>query len=165
MVATVKKAKTYKVKKTPKKEPELIQKFYRVDPKTKQKYKAGIFYAVCPDRSSAFAKILIGFSFCNKHAGDRYDYVDGKHIKGHGLISAKKRAYRWQNISCVHVGGKNGFPGIVVDIEEFVLIPTFAVTALVNFIIRCEKYFKKPANFWAGKFIDHFKIKALIKDI
>ena len=118
----------------------ISQKIYRVDRNTKQKYKAGMFYATLLNPESMNPSIGIGFSVCNKHAGDKYDYINDKREKGFGFVTAMRRASRWKSYHHAHIGSAKGFP---FDNVEFVLIPTFLVKPLMLFIQRCEKYFWK----------------------
>lgn len=121
----------------------ISQKFYRIDPKTKKPYKAGLFYATLLHPGTSLCQIGIGFSLCNRHAGDRYNFIKGKHDKKLDITTAVRRAYRWSKYAHAHIGSVKGFPYNNIN---FVLIPTFAVIPLLNFLLRCELYFWKNGS-------------------
>lgn len=123
----------------------ISQKFYRIDPRTKQPYKAGVFYAALLHPGTSACQIGIGFSLCNRHAGDRYNFIKGKQDKKLDIRTAMRRASRWKSYQHAHIGSVKGFPYNNIN---FVLIPTFAVIPLLNFLLRCELYFWKNGTMY-----------------
>lgn len=124
-----------KIKKVPKKPCTVISnKFYRISPKNKKPYKAGMFVANM--RNDGL--VMIGFSFCNHHAGDRYDYVKGIRKKGLGYHAALERSVRWNDHTWYSIGPASN------DWDEAgtVYIPHFAAGYLYEFLLRCDRYYK-----------------------
>jgi hypothetical protein len=129
--------KSPKSKPAPKKAQPLMisSKFYRINPKNGQKYKAGMFVA----ESRNDGKIMIGFSFCNYYKGDKYDYINKVQRKHLGFRIARERAIRWHN-------EKNYLIGPFIEGDErfgdVLRIPRFACKEFDRFLRRCDRYFK-----------------------
>lgn len=116
----------------------ISNKFYRNRPfNPTKKYKAGIFVANM--RNDGL--IQIGFSFCNHYAGDRYDYVKGKRMKGFGLKAALNRSTKWNDYAGFIIGPPAGKDSIWKEIEA-VFIPHFAAGYLYEFLLRCDRYYR-----------------------
>jgi len=127
-----------KIKKVPKKPCTVISnKFYRISPKNKKPYKAGMFVANM--RNDGL--VMIGFSFCNHHAGDRYDYVKGIRKKGLGYRAALERSVRWNKDTGYIVGPPAERDSIWIKMGT-VFIPLFAAAYLYEFLLRCDRYYK-----------------------
>lgn len=113
--------------------PTIISKFYRTNPKNGQSYKTGVFHA----ESRNDGKIMIGFSFCNYHKGDKFNFVEGRLKRGFGNYVARERALKWHNCSVLFIGNiPEGTLGV-----SCVYIPNFAVKGFVQFLNRCDRYF------------------------
>lgn len=151
----IKKPKTQpiKINKVQKKPCTIISnKFYRVDPKNNKKYKAGMFVANM--RNDGL--IMIGFSFCNHYANDKYDYVRGIRKKGFGFDAALSRSMRWNEYNGWVVGPPSKEDSIWKEVGT-VFIPHFAAAYLFEFLFRCDRYYKFLGDKlkypqWVGRF-------------
>jgi hypothetical protein len=122
--------------------------------------KKGVLY--CGIDENDPNSVNVGFSLCNKI--DRFDYINGKPVKGFGIKTAKERAEKWNLFteffvqkSWTEAQLENDDEDLLFIInpnpQQVVEIPPSIVAPLLRFIDRCKKYYKdKEFPEWVRKF-------------
>jgi len=108
--------------------------------------------------------VRIGFSMC--HPTDKWDHVEGVYTPGFGKWIATRRGEKWiskkyavNNRELVYKKLQYHMSDEIInklneELKDCIIIPDSMHESLINFIVRCKKYYKdKKFPLWAEEVV------------